>query len=132
MIPRDPHGNPPEEHDNHHVCPLAGLRRRKAVGHWIWNDICQNLDWYETEILPAFQQFRHERRQREQRQRLERKRQQELADSQVDDISGAMGALGCKFKSTCCMSGLTETKRNGRCRRWFLIAGSLQPTNPAG
>ncbi|KAJ4311445.1 hypothetical protein N0V84_010435 [Fusarium piperis] len=94
-IPKDTYGNPPEKHNNHYVC-LWQVKEEEIVGHWLWKDLSQNPDWYNTEILPAFQQFRHEKRQREQEehQRFEQERQQALADGRVDDILGAMGALG--------------------------------------
>lgn len=97
-IQQDPYGYPSEEHDNHYVC-LWRVEKEEIVGHWLWDDLCRDPDWYNTQILPAFQQFRQERRRREQveQQRLEQERQQTLAESQVDDLLGAMGALGCKL-----------------------------------
>ncbi|UPK91146.1 hypothetical protein LCI18_002081 [Fusarium solani-melongenae] len=94
-IQQDPYRYPSEEHNDHYVC-LWRVEKEEIVGHWRWDDLSQDPDWYNTEILPAFQHFRQERRRREQeeQQRLEQERQQALAESQVDDILGAMGALG--------------------------------------
>ncbi|KAM6523920.1 hypothetical protein FSOLCH5_004529 [Fusarium solani] len=94
-IQQDPYGNPSEEHNDHYVC-LWRVEKEEIVGHWLWDDLSQDPNWYNTEILPAFQQLRQERRRREQeeQQRLEQERQQALAESQVDDLLGAMGALG--------------------------------------
>ncbi|RSL88755.1 hypothetical protein CEP52_015110 [Fusarium oligoseptatum] len=94
-IAQDPYRNPPRVHDNHYVC-LWRVEREEIVGHWLWDDLSRNPDWYNAVILPAFRQFRQERRQREQEEqrRLEQERQQALVESRVDDILGAIGALG--------------------------------------
>ncbi|KAL2689506.1 hypothetical protein Neosp_003560 [[Neocosmospora] mangrovei] len=87
-ITQDPYGNPPEEHNDHYVC-LWRVEKEEIVGRWLWDNLSQNPDWYNTVILPAFREFRRKRRQREE----EQQRLRALADSQVDDILGAMGAL---------------------------------------
>ncbi|RSL66150.1 hypothetical protein CEP54_003948 [Fusarium duplospermum] len=94
-ITQDVYRYPPREHDDHYVC-LWRVEKEEIVGHWLWDDLSQNPDWYNTVILPAFRQFRRERRQREQQeqQRVEQERQRALVESRLDDILGAMGALG--------------------------------------
>ncbi|KAI8722355.1 hypothetical protein NCS52_00379100 [Fusarium sp. LHS14.1] len=87
-ITQDPYQNPPRVHNNHYVC-LWRVEKEEIVGHWLWDDLSQNPDWYNTVILPAFREFRRKRRQREQQEQ----RLQALADSEVDGILGVMGAL---------------------------------------
>lgn len=52
----DPYGQSNEYYVNHYVC-LWEVTEAEIVGHWDWNHLASNENWYEDVILPAFQRF---------------------------------------------------------------------------
>ena len=56
----DPYGKSNQYYVNHYVC-LWQVTEREIVGHWLWDDLVMNEDWYEQIIMPAFRNFRVER-----------------------------------------------------------------------
>ncbi|KAM0561025.1 hypothetical protein ACHAPJ_003525 [Fusarium lateritium] len=73
-----------EELNNHYIC-LWRVMSNEIVGHWNWDDLSPNPNWYRDTILPAFRKFRKQRR----RQELKK-----AGDDQVDVLSSAINSLG--------------------------------------
>jgi len=55
----DPYGKSNQYYVDHYVC-LWQITKREIVGHWQWDDLITNEDWYEQIIMPAFRRFRGE------------------------------------------------------------------------
>ena len=51
----DPYGNFNQYYVDHYVC-LWQVTEKEIVGHWPWDDLVTNADWYEQIIMPAFRQ----------------------------------------------------------------------------
>jgi hypothetical protein len=49
----DPYGKLNQYYINHYVC-LWEVPEQEIIGHWTWNDLAANEDWYNDIILPAF------------------------------------------------------------------------------
>ncbi|KAJ4263939.1 hypothetical protein NW762_005977 [Fusarium torreyae] len=79
---RDPYGMANAELRSHYLC-LWRVLQNEIVGHWNWDDLSSNPNWYQDTILPAFRRFREERRRREL-----------VDDDQVDVLSSAINSLG--------------------------------------
>ncbi|KAF4966063.1 hypothetical protein FSARC_6189 [Fusarium sarcochroum] len=76
----DPYGMADEELRSHYLC-LWRVLESEIVGHWNWDDLSSNPNWYRDTILPAFREFR----------------EQKLViadDDQVDVLSSAINSLG--------------------------------------
>jgi hypothetical protein len=51
----DPYGRSNQYYMDHYLC-LWEVTEREIVGHWQWNDLIANEQWYHEIILPAFQE----------------------------------------------------------------------------
>jgi hypothetical protein len=51
----DPYGRSNQYYMDHYLC-LWEVTEREIVGHWQWNDLRANEQWYHEIILPAFQE----------------------------------------------------------------------------
>ncbi|KAK6062816.1 hypothetical protein SCUP515_12993 [Seiridium cupressi] len=51
----DPYRRSNEYYENHFVC-LWEVTPAEVVGHWKWNELSDNNDWFQTIILPAYRQ----------------------------------------------------------------------------
>ncbi|KAM0355995.1 hypothetical protein ACHAPU_000387 [Fusarium lateritium] len=71
-----------EELDNHYIC-LWRVEAEEIVGHWDWDELSRDPDWYHSVIVPELIEFRRRRQQRH----LER------LDSQIDYLSADIDAL---------------------------------------
>ena len=49
----DPYGKSNQYYINHYVC-LWEVPKQEIIGHWEWNDLVLNGNWYNDIILPAF------------------------------------------------------------------------------
>lgn len=52
----DPYGRGNQYYENHHVC-LWEVTEAEIVGHWEWNTLEQDKNWYENIIMPEFRSF---------------------------------------------------------------------------
>jgi hypothetical protein len=52
---KDPYRNSNRYYIDHYVC-LWEVSSQEIIGHWKWNDLAQNEDWYNDIILPAFRE----------------------------------------------------------------------------
>ncbi|KAF2174806.1 hypothetical protein K469DRAFT_713511 [Zopfia rhizophila CBS 207.26] len=53
----DPYGRSNEYYIDHYVCPWE-VTRKEIVGHWPWDELVAEENWYQDIIMPAFQQYR--------------------------------------------------------------------------
>lgn len=81
---KDPYDLPQKELDSHYIC-LWKVKADEVVGRWHWDELSSKPNWYEDIVLPAFRQFREKRRW-------------EQVKEQMHNLSGALGALGCKYR----------------------------------
>ncbi|KAI1358996.1 hypothetical protein F5Y08DRAFT_93078 [Xylaria arbuscula] len=51
-----PYGRYGQYYDNEYLC-LWQVTAAEIVGHWAWNDLQNDEDWYKNIILPEFQRF---------------------------------------------------------------------------
>ncbi|KAH8763665.1 hypothetical protein F5883DRAFT_361506, partial [Diaporthe sp. PMI_573] len=51
----DPYGLGNHYYINEHVC-LWEVTEAEIVGHWEWDDLEQNENWYENIVMPAFKE----------------------------------------------------------------------------
>lgn len=56
----DPYGKSNRYYVDHYVC-LWKVTAREIVGHWQWDELVTNEDWYEQIIMPALMRYRVER-----------------------------------------------------------------------
>jgi hypothetical protein len=56
----DPYKKEKEYYLSSYVC-LWEVAKEEVVGHWEWDDLATNKDWYEEIIVPAFNKYREER-----------------------------------------------------------------------
>lgn len=56
---QDPYRNSNAYYVNHYVC-LWQVTKAEIVGHWEWNKLENNKNWYREIILPAVERFRAE------------------------------------------------------------------------
>ncbi|KAM5359193.1 hypothetical protein ACJZ2D_014655 [Fusarium nematophilum] len=68
---------------DHYLC-LWRVKREEIVGHWDWDDLSRNPEWYEKILLPEFTR---------QRERQMEARQQMALDDQVEDVLSGMSIL---------------------------------------
>ncbi|KAH6879867.1 hypothetical protein B0T10DRAFT_519951 [Thelonectria olida] len=52
----NPYGRLNEYYKDHYVC-LWEVTAAEIVGHWPWNSLSSNPNWYDDVVLPAFEQF---------------------------------------------------------------------------
>ncbi|KAH7118313.1 hypothetical protein EDB81DRAFT_915267 [Dactylonectria macrodidyma] len=52
----DPYHRSKEYYKGHYVC-IWKVTEAEIVGHWSWDALNQNPDWYDDIVLPAFEQF---------------------------------------------------------------------------
>jgi hypothetical protein len=49
----DPFSKTNEYCKDHYIC-LWGVTDKEIVGHWQWEDLAKNENWYEEIVIPAF------------------------------------------------------------------------------
>lgn len=79
----DPYRRSDEYYIDHYVC-VWEVTEQEIIGHWEWNDLVANKQWYHDIILPAFRE--HSRRT------ISRSPEEETLG-----LSSAMGGLSCMF-----------------------------------
>lgn len=52
---KDPYGKSNQYYIHHYVC-LWEVPEQEIIGHWEWNDLAPNENWYNDIILPAFRE----------------------------------------------------------------------------
>jgi len=57
----DPYGKSNQYYIDHYVC-LWEVPEQEIIGHWEWNDLAPNANWYNDIILPAFRENATSRR----------------------------------------------------------------------
>jgi hypothetical protein len=80
---KDPYGKSNQYYVDHYLC-LWEVTGREIIGHWEWNDLVANEQWYHEIILPAFRE--HSRRT------ISRSLEEETLG-----LSAAMNELSCMF-----------------------------------
>lgn len=53
----DPYDNKYQYYRDHYIC-LWQVSGREIVGHWDWDELAANGNWYEEIVMPAFREFR--------------------------------------------------------------------------
>ncbi|RMD41158.1 hypothetical protein DV735_g4000, partial [Chaetothyriales sp. CBS 134920] len=55
----DPYGRSSKYYKDHYVC-LWEVTEAEIVGHWHWEELVENENWYEDVIMPAFTSWVHD------------------------------------------------------------------------
>lgn len=53
----DPYNKTNEYYKDHYIC-LWEVTDKEIVGHWQWEDLVENENWYEEIVIPAFRRNR--------------------------------------------------------------------------
>ncbi|KAI9774396.1 MAG: hypothetical protein M1840_004290 [Geoglossum simile] len=79
----DPYGRSNRYYRDHYLC-LWEVTEREIIGHWQWDDLVANKQWYYEIVLPAFREHG-------------RKTASRSADEETLVLSAAMNELSCMF-----------------------------------
>ncbi|KAH0844613.1 hypothetical protein FOPE_09809 [Fonsecaea pedrosoi] len=53
----DPYDRTNEYYKDHYIC-LSEVTKKEIVGHWRWEVLVENANWYEEIVIPAFERKR--------------------------------------------------------------------------
>lgn len=77
---KDPYGKSNQYYIHHYVC-LWEVPEQEIIGHWEWNDLAPNENWYNDIILPAFRENATSRH----------------LEKETSSLLAAMNQLSCAF-----------------------------------